>query len=192
MARYRVMEAKCGVGAGGMACGPVAGPVVGEIKLADEDGDGFYLCLAEVDGIPNWFKTDRSTIDEQLSDEDEDDLEDPMLNNHQSNGHQSTTARKAPKSSTPVLDNFGTDLTQAAAEGKLDPVVGREREIERVTEILGRRKKNNPVLIGEPGVGKSAIVEGLAQLIVKKRTSPILFNKRLINLDMTSIVAGTK
>ena len=127
-----------------------------------------------------------------MPDEDEDDLEDPMLNNHQTNGHQSTTARKAPKSSTPVLDNFGTDLTQAAAEGKLDPVVGREREIERVTEILGRRKKNNPVLIGEPGVGKSAIVEGLAQLIVKKRTSPILFNKRLINLDMTSIVAGTK
>ena len=127
-----------------------------------------------------------------LSDEDEDDLDDPMLSNRQNTGNQSTTARKAPKSGTPVLDNFGTDLTQAAAEGKLDPVVGREREIERVTEILGRRKKNNPVLIGEPGVGKSAIVEGLAQLIVKKRTSPILFNKRLINLDMTSIVAGTK
>ena len=81
MARYRVMEAKCGVGSGGMACGPVAGPVVGEIKLADEDGDGFYLCLAEVDGIPNWFKTDRSTIDEQLSDEDEDDLYDYLNDN---------------------------------------------------------------------------------------------------------------
>ena len=91
-----------------------------------------------------------------------------------------------------MLDNFGTDLTQAAAEGKLDPVVGRESEIERVIEILGRRKKNNPVLIGEPGVGKSAIVEGIAQLIVNKRTSPILYNKRIINLDMTSIVAGTK
>ena len=81
MARYRVMEAKCGVGAGGMACGPVAGPVVGGIKLADEDGDGFYLCLAEVDGIPNWFKTDRSTIDEQLSDEDEDNLYDYLNDN---------------------------------------------------------------------------------------------------------------
>ena len=81
MARYRVMEAKCGIGAGGMACGPVAGPVVGEIKLADESGDEFYLCLAEVDGIPNWFRTDRSTIDEQLSDEAEDDLYDYLNDN---------------------------------------------------------------------------------------------------------------
>ena len=91
-----------------------------------------------------------------------------------------------------ALDNFGTDLTAAALEGKLDPVVGREREIIRVSEILGRRKKNNPVLIGEPGVGKSAIVEGLAQMIVQHRTSPTLFNKRIVSLDMTSIVAGTK
>ncbi|ERJ71723.1 putative negative regulator of genetic competence ClpC/MecB, partial [Prevotella disiens JCM 6334 = ATCC 29426] len=90
------------------------------------------------------------------------------------------------------LDNFGTDLTQAALDGKLDPVVGREREIQRVSEILGRRKKNNPILIGEPGVGKSAIVEGLAQLIVKRMTSPILFNKRVVTLDMTGVVAGTK
>ena len=81
MARYRVMEAKCGIGAGGMACGPVAGPVVGEIKLADESGDEFYVCLAEVDGIPNWFRTDRSTIDEQLSDEAEDDLYDYLNDN---------------------------------------------------------------------------------------------------------------
>ena len=126
-----------------------------------------------------------------LSDDEEDELDEP-IGNHQNTNSQSATARKNTKSGTPVLDNFGTDLTKAAAEGKLDPMVGREREIERVTEILGRRKKNNPVLIGEPGVGKSAIVEGLAQLIVKKRTSPTLFNKRLINLDMTSIVAGTK
>ena len=81
MARYRVMEAKCGIGAGGMACGPVVGPVVGEIKLSDESGDEFYLCLAEVDGIPNWFRTDRSTIDEQLSDEAEDDLYDYLNDN---------------------------------------------------------------------------------------------------------------
>lgn len=93
---------------------------------------------------------------------------------------------------TPVLDKFSTDLTQAAAEGKLDPVVGREKEITRVTEILCRRKKNNPILIGEPGVGKSAIAEGLAQLIAKRHTSPLLFNKRILRLDMTSIVAGTK
>lgn len=91
-----------------------------------------------------------------------------------------------------MLDNFGTDLTKCASEGKLDPVVGREREIQRVVEILCRRKKNNPILIGEPGVGKSAIVEGLAQLINKHHTSPVLFNKRIISLDMTAIVAGTK
>lgn len=95
-------------------------------------------------------------------------------------------------SKTPILDRFSTDLTQAAAEGKLDVVVGRENEIQRVTEILCRRKKNNPILIGEPGVGKSAIVEGLAQLIARKRISPILFNKRIVSLNMTSIVAGTK
>ena len=93
---------------------------------------------------------------------------------------------------TPVLNSFSTDLTSAAMEGKLDPVVGREAEIQRVTEILCRRKKNNPILIGEPGVGKSAIVEGLAQMIAAHRTSPVLFNKRLVNLDMTAIVAGTK
>ncbi|MGM9733185.1 MAG: ATP-dependent Clp protease ATP-binding subunit [Prevotella sp.] len=97
-----------------------------------------------------------------------------------------------PNSATPVIDNFGTDLTEAAARGALDPVVGREREILRVMEILGRRKKNNPVLIGEPGVGKSAIVEGLAQMIANKQTSPLFYNKRIVNLDMTSIVAGTK
>ena len=91
-----------------------------------------------------------------------------------------------------MLDNFGTDLTKAAAEGKLDPVVGREKEIQRVSEILSRRKKNNPILIGEPGVGKSAIVEGLAQLIVNRLTSPILFNKRVVTLDLTGVVAGTK
>lgn len=96
------------------------------------------------------------------------------------------------KGGTPVLDKFSSDLTAAALEGKLDPIVGREKELTRVIEILCRRKKNNPILIGEPGVGKSAIAEGLAQLIAKRRTSPLLFNKRLLRLDMTSIVAGTK
>lgn len=93
---------------------------------------------------------------------------------------------------TPVLDKFSTDLTLAAAQGKLDLVIGRDKEIQRVTEILCRRKKNNPILIGEPGVGKSTIAEGLAQLIARRRTSPLLFNKRIFRLDMTAIVAGTK
>ena len=102
------------------------------------------------------------------------------------------TATRRPANDTPVLDNFGTDITRAAAEGKLDPVVGREREIERLAQILSRRKKNNPVLIGEPGVGKSAIVEGLALRITQKKVSRVLFDKRVIMLDMSSVVAGTK
>ncbi|WP_455591615.1 ATP-dependent Clp protease ATP-binding subunit [Bacteroides sp.] len=102
-----------------------------------------------------------------------------------------TTAHK-PANDTPVLDNFGTDMTKAAQEGKLDPVVGREKEIERLAQILSRRKKNNPILLGEPGVGKSAIVEGLALRIVQKKVSRILFDKRVVALDMTSVVAGTK
>jgi ATP-dependent Clp protease ATP-binding subunit ClpC len=108
------------------------------------------------------------------------------------NGSSTTATQQKKESKTPVLDNFSTDLTVAATEGKLDPVVGREREMQRVVEILGRRKKNNPILIGEPGVGKSAIVEGLAQLIAQHKTSPMFFNKRLVSLDMTAIVAGTK
>ncbi|TXE11785.1 ATP-dependent Clp protease ATP-binding subunit [Seonamhaeicola algicola] len=96
------------------------------------------------------------------------------------------------KSKTPVLDNFGRDLTALAEEGKLDPVVGREKEIQRVSQILSRRKKNNPLLIGEPGVGKSAIAEGLALRIVKRKVSRILFNKRVVTLDLASLVAGTK
>ena len=107
------------------------------------------------------------------------------------NSTQTTTQQKT-KSKTPVLDNFGTDLTQQALESKLDPCVGRTAEIQRVIEILGRRKKNNPILIGEPGVGKSAIVEGLAQMIASRHCSPMLFNKRLVTLDMTGVVAGTK
>ncbi len=96
------------------------------------------------------------------------------------------------KSKTPVLDNFGRDLTKAAEDGKLDPIVGREKEIERVSQILSRRKKNNPILIGEPGVGKSAIAEGLALRIVQRKVSRVLFNKRVVTLDLGSLVAGTK
>lgn len=129
-----------------------------------------------------------------LPDEDEEEFEESRTtgSGNQSTGSHSTTQTHKPNAKTPVLDNFSTDLTQAAVEGKLDPVVGREKEIQRVTEILCRRKKNNPILIGEPGVGKSAIVEGLAQLIAKHHTSPVLYNKRLVSLDMTGIVAGTK
>ena len=124
---------------------------------------------------------------------DEEEMDDDMMSSSSNNGgNTKTTQSSRTKSKTPVLDSFGTELTQAAAEGKLDPVVGREKEIMRVSEILGRRKKNNPILIGEPGVGKSAIVEGLAQLIVKHLTSPILFDKRVITLDLTAVVAGTK
>ncbi len=129
-----------------------------------------------------------------LPDEDEEELEPIGQNprNEEQNGSHTTTQARKSSGKTPVLDNFSVNLTAAALEGKLDPIVGREREIQRVTEILCRRKKNNPILIGEPGVGKSAIVEGLAQLIAKRKTSPVLFNKRLVSLDLTAVVAGTK
>ncbi len=132
--------------------------------------------------------------DEGYDEEEEDSMMHSNDSDASSNqpGKGTTTQTRKPSGKTPVLDNFSTDLTKAASESKLDPVVGREKEMQRVMEILCRRKKNNPVLIGEPGVGKSAIVEGLAQLIVKHRTSPILFNKRVVSLDLTSVVAGTK
>ena len=125
-------------------------------------------------------------------DEDEDIRQSPSGNNSNAAQQQARPAQKKPAKDTPVLDNFGTDMTKAAEEGKLDPVVGRVKEIERLAQILSRRKKNNPILIGEPGVGKSAIVEGLALRIVEKKVSRILFDKRVIALDMTAVVAGTK
>ena len=126
--------------------------------------------------------------------EDDDDEDDDIFRNDpkdQSSGQQRTSAPKR-GNDTPVLDKFGNDMTRAAEEGRLDPVIGRDVEIERLAQILSRRKKNNPVLIGEPGVGKSAIVEGLALRIVQRKVSRILFGKRVISLDMASIVAGTK
>ena len=126
-----------------------------------------------------------------LPDEDFEEDEDSAETTN-SNSQATKTTQKKKESKTPVLDNFGTDLTLAAKEGKLDPCVGREREVQRIIEILGRRKKNNPILIGEPGVGKSAIVEGLAQMIANHHTSPMLFGKHIYTLDMTAIVAGTK
>ena len=121
-----------------------------------------------------------------FTDDDDDDMQDRSF----SSGQGGSQAKSA--SDTPVLDNFGTDITRAAMENRLDPVVGREKEIERIAQILSRRKKNNPVLIGDPGVGKSAIVDGLALRIVQKKVSRALFDKRIISLDMASIVAGTK
>ena len=125
---------------------------------------------------------------------DQDDDEDDALPANNSGNTQQTYQKQQtkPSNDTPVLDSFGVDMTKAAAEGKLDPVVGREKEIERISQILSRRKKNNPILIGEPGVGKSAIVEGLAQRIVERKTSRMLFDKRIVALDMTAVVAGTK
>lgn len=128
-----------------------------------------------------------------FSEEDEED--DEMLSQNSPEGREAraqATQQRKTANDTPVLDNFGTDMTKAAEEGKLDPIVGREREIERLAQILSRRKKNNPILIGEPGVGKSAIVEGLALRIIQKKVSRILFDKRVVALDMTSVVAGTK
>lgn len=124
----------------------------------------------------------QSFSDDDINDEDE----------AKQNPFNQPTAKGAKKSKTPVLDNFGRDLTVMAEEGKLDPVVGREEEIQRVSQILSRRKKNNPLLIGEPGVGKSAIAEGLALRIIQRKVSRILFNKRVVTLDLASLVAGTK
>lgn len=128
-------------------------------------------------------------------DEDDEDEEDAPPTGRKPAGTGATqqkTDKKKKDSDTPAIDSFGFDLTKAAQEGKLDPVVGREKEIERLAQILSRRKKNNPVLIGDPGVGKSAIVEGLAMRIIERKVSRILFNKKIISLDMSSIVAGTK
>ena len=132
-------------------------------------------------------------ISDGYTDDDEDD-DDDYSSRRESPRSSSGTGSAQPKSpnDTPVLDNFGTDMTRAAAENRLDPIVGREKEIERLAQILSRRKKNNPVLIGEPGVGKSAIVEGLALRIIQHKDSHDLFDKRVISLDMASIVAGTK
>ena len=144
-------------------------------------------------GALSYFKSIYSDDDEQSSpqmgaDFTEDDDDDEAI------GGNSSINTQQPRQSTdtPVLDNFGTDITKAAQENKLDPIVGREAEIERLAQILSRRKKNNPILIGEPGVGKSAIVEGLAIRITQKKVSRLLFDKRVISLDMASVVAGTK
>ena len=148
----------------------------------------------------NIFYEDVKDIFKELFTEKEDDIiESPKAdipqeeyNEPRKNPFESSKGKVVKKSRTPVLDNFGRDLTLMAENGKLDPVVGRKKEIERISQILSRRKKNNPILIGEPGVGKSAIAEGLALRIIQKKVSRILFNKRIVSLDLASLVAGTK
>ena len=168
------------------------------------------LCILRNENDPTTrlmqkIKVDYDTVKEQFKSmitQDEDYLDSPSADSFSESSdlpEEENTANKAAssskkgvKSKTPVLDNFGRDLTKLAEENKLDPVVGRTKEIERVSQILSRRKKNNPLLIGEPGVGKSAIAEGLALRIVQKKVSRILYNKKVITLDLASLVAGTK
>ncbi|MDO9376519.1 MAG: ATP-dependent Clp protease ATP-binding subunit, partial [Ferruginibacter sp.] len=128
----------------------------------------------------------------EFSDENEDDFDEERKQYSQQQKAQRGGAANQPKTKTPVLDNFGRDITRLAENGTLDPIVGRENEIERVSQILSRRKKNNPILIGEPGVGKTAIVEGLALRIVQRKVSRVLFDKRVVSLDLAALVAGTK
>ncbi len=147
-----------------------------------------------------FYEDVKEVFQELFADSKEDDItESPVaetppeeFNDPQKNPYQGSKGKVVKKSKTPVLDNFGRDLTLMAENGKLDPVVGRKLEIERISQILSRRKKNNPILIGEPGVGKSAIAEGLALRIIQKKVSRILFNKRIVSLDLASLVAGTK
>jgi ATP-dependent Clp protease ATP-binding subunit ClpC len=150
----------------------------------------------DYDGVKDQFKllisSDEDFIDNPTSESFPNDDDLPAEQSAKDNLFSGSTATANKKSKTPVLDNFGRDLTFLATEGKLDPVVGREGEIQRVSQILSRRKKNNPLLIGEPGVGKSAIVEGLALRIVQRKVSRILFGKRVVTLDLASLVAGTK
>ena len=135
---------------------------------------------------------EKHSVNDYYGDEDDDDLEMPPSKKDSSEIRQSSRRNPNSSNETPMLDSYGIDLTKAALEEKLDRVIGREKEIERIAQILGRRKKNNPILIGEPGVGKSAIVEGLALNITKRKVSRTLFNKKIVTLDMTSVVAGTK
>ena len=128
----------------------------------------------------------------EFSDEGEDDFDEERKQYGGQKSQRAGAAANQPKTKTPVLDNFGRDITRLAENGSLDPIVGREVEIERVSQILSRRKKNNPILIGEPGVGKTAIVEGLALRIVQRKVSRVLFDKRVVSLDLAALVAGTK
>jgi ATP-dependent Clp protease ATP-binding subunit ClpC len=160
--------------------------------LLDEFSLDYETFKSELEFVKQEMDAGYSDFFSQAPSDSDSPLDDDM--------HESTSSRKqssgqggtASKSRTPVLDNFGRDVTRLAEEGKLDPIIGRETEIERVSQILSRRKKNNPILIGEPGVGKTAIVEGLALRILQKKVSRTLFSKRVVMLDMAAMVAGTK
>lgn len=180
--------------------------------LKKDESDAEHMLLAivrdrscKVTEILSSYNVDYRTLLEQLtgnvpetnmgmgiSDDDEEDDFTPAQSSDNSRKQTKTASATRSGSSTPVLDSFSNDMTQAARDGRMDPVVGREKEIERLAQILTRRKKNNPILIGEPGVGKSAIVEGLAQRIVQRKVSRMLFGKRVLSLDMAAVVAGTK
>jgi ATP-dependent Clp protease ATP-binding subunit ClpC len=158
-------------------------------KYFERNGVDYDMVREELKNIlkKNQVRDKNYPKDELTGDSADDEAEDPQRGYGNITRKQSET-----KSKTPVLDNFGRDITNAAEEGRLDPIVGREREMERIAQILSRRKKNNPVLIGEPGVGKSAIAEGLAERIVKRKVPRALFDKRIVSLDLASMVAGTK
>ncbi len=153
-------------------------------NLLGDAGVNYYLVRAQIQD----YKQPKAKS--EYPENEDDDSEDPFGKKQGALGGQKKPSN--PKTDTPVLDNFGIDITRLAEENSLDPIVGREKEIERLAQILSRRKKNNPILIGEPGVGKSAIAEGLALRIVQKKVSRLLFDKRVISLDIASIVAGTK
>ncbi len=163
-------------------------------SLKNEAQDILKNLNVDYDGFRAYIIAHPNKVQNPINLTDNVDDDDILMDDAETDKKSVTATQRQQKkdTNTPVLDSFSVDLTAAATEGKLDPVVGRDKEILRITEILCRRKKNNPVLIGEPGVGKSAIAEGLAQLIADKKTSPVLFNKRLLNLDMSLIVAGTK
>ncbi len=164
-------------------------------RILKDSGVSYHSVMNELGlNSPSKYEEEEDfpEIENGYTDDEEEDEEESYSSRRESPRSSSSGTQSKSTSDTPVIDNFGTDITRAAAENRLDPVVGREKEIERVAQILSRRKKNNPVLIGEPGVGKSAIAEGLAARIVQRKVSRILFDKRVISLDLASIVAGTK
>lgn len=163
------------------------------LAILKDDKSMVTQILNELGVNYNTLKTSYESASERPRAEfDDDDDDDNSYGSGQEKSGGSSSAASKSTSETPVLDNFGVDLTKAAEENRLDPIVGREKEIERLAQILSRRKKNNPILIGEPGVGKSAIAEGLALRIIHKKVSRVLFGKRIVTLDLASIVAGTK
>ncbi len=166
-------------------------------RILNEAGADYSLLHNKLSSEKGMEHLREDAITDGFTDDEDEDEEDAFEGSSggdtsRQNPGPVTGQAKTPGGDTPVLNNFGTDMTRAAAENRLDPIVGREKEIERLAQILSRRKKNNPVLIGEPGVGKSAIVEGLALRIIQRKVSRVLFDKRVISLDMASIVAGTK